>query len=502
MVALLIKAGYAIFPNGFGLRLPFAIMSTASLWLIEKIIPQKDNLLFYTIALSLGLLQIGGIIAIPDTPLLFFTVLFFLFYKKFLEQSTISISVLLGVTMALLLYSKYHGVLIIFFTLISNPKLFLRYPIYIAGVTGLLLFGPHLYWQYTNGFPSIQFHLLERNAPVYKLNFSTDYILGQLLLAGPIIGIPLLWWAFSKKPANAYERGLKFNLAGIYLFFLLSTLKGRVEANWTVPAFVPLIVLSHQYLINKERQRTWLARLAVLTIAIMVFVRMHLIVDLFPSKFKKEEYQFNREWAETIDSAAGRLPVFFTDSYQRASKYWFYTGQPSFSLNTVDYRRNNYNFWPLEDRFFGKKVYAVYQGRKQDYYHDSIATPKGIYLGRVIENYFSFSRIRIKTMDKLVAKNGVVQARLKILSDDGMLAQIKAPFDTARIHLTVYDKDSVLQNIPTNITLSVIKQEKQIVDARFNIALPAGKYVTRFSISSCIQNWPTINSTVLHLDVE
>jgi hypothetical protein len=502
MVALLIKAGHAISPSGFGLRLPFAILSTASLWMIEKLLPQKDDLLFYTIALSLGLLQIGGIIAIPDTPLLFFTVLFFLVYKKILERPTVSISILLGLTMALLLYSKYHGVLIIFFTLLSNPKLFLRSHIYIAGITGLLLFGPHLYWQYMNGFPSIQFHLLERNAPEYKLNFTTDYVLGQLLLAGPIVGIPLLWWAFAKKPASRYERGLKFNLAGIYLFFLLSTLKGRVEANWTVPAFVPLIVLSHQYILNKENHRRWLARLAVLTIAVMVFVRMHLIVDLFPSKFKKEEYQFNKEWAQAVDARANGLPVFFTDSYQRASKYWFYTGKPSFSLNTVDYRRNNFNFWPMEEKFFGQKVYAVYQGRKQDYYHDSISTPKGIYLGRVIENYFSFSRIRIKTMDKLIAREGVVEARLKILSDDGMLQQIKAPFDTARVHLTVYVKDSVVQNIPTNITVSLIKQKKQYVDARFNVGLPEGKYVIRFSISSCIDNWPTINSTVLHLKVE
>lgn len=502
MVALLIKAGYAVFPDDFGLRLPFAIMSTAAIWMIEKLLPQKDNLLFYTIALSMGLLQIGGVIAIPDTPLLFFSVLFLLVYKQLLERPCTSLSIFWGITMALLLYSKYHGVLIIFFTLLSNPKLFLRQHIYIAGITGLLLFGPHLYWQFTHGFPSIQFHLLERNAPEYKPSFTTDYLLGQLLLAGPLVGPLLLWWAFSKKPANAYERGLKYNLAGVYLFFLLSTIKGRVEANWTVPAFVPLIVLSHQYILNKEVQRRWLARLAVITIALMVFLRMHLIADVFPGDFKKEEYQFNREWAKAVDKKAAGLPVFFTDSYQRASKYWFYTGKPSFSLNTVDYRRNNFNFWPLEEKFFGQKVYAVYQGRKQDYYHDSIATPKGIYLGRVIDNYFSFSRIRIKTRDKLVASNGLVQARLTVLSDEGMLQQIKAPFDTARVHLTVYVKDSVVQNIPTNITLAAIKQKKQEVTARFSVQLPPGKYTTRFSISSCIDNWPTINSTVLPLKVQ
>lgn len=78
MVAFLIKAGYAIFPNEFGLRLLFAVMSTVAIWMIEKLLIIKDDLLFYTIVISMGLLQIGGIIAIPDTPLLFFTALFFL----------------------------------------------------------------------------------------------------------------------------------------------------------------------------------------------------------------------------------------------------------------------------------------------------------------------------------------------------------------------------------------------------------------------------------------
>ncbi|MCZ5415418.1 hypothetical protein O5553_28675, partial [Escherichia coli] len=86
----------------------------------------------------------------------------------------------------------------------------------------------------------------------------------------------------------------------------------------------------------------------------------------------------------------GRCPL-FVDSYQRASKYWFYTGTPAFSLNTVNYRRNNFNFWKMEDSLQGKPAYAIYQGKHQDYFSDSIQTAKGIYLGRAVPDYFSFS---------------------------------------------------------------------------------------------------------------
>ena len=503
MVAVLIKAGYAIFPNEFGVRVLFAVMSAGSVWLIQKLLTIKDDLLYYTIMLSMGVLQIGGIIAIPDTPMLFFTVLFFFVYKKLLERPGFLLSVLFGATMALLLNSKYHGVLIIFFTVLSNLKLFTRPHIYIAGVTGLLLLGPHLYWQYVNGFPSVQFHLLERNAPEYRIGFTTDYILGQLLLAGPLATVILWWGAFRKRPADKFERALKFTMIGIYAFFFITTLRGRVEANWTVSAFVPLIVLSHQFLLDKFKVRKWLSLLAVVTIALVFGIRMYTMVDFFPSiRFKEDEYHGNQEWAAAIKQRAGGLPVFFTDSYQRPSKYWLYAGDTAFSLNTVDYRRNNFNFWELEERFMNKKAYAIYQGRKQDYYHDSIPTAKGIYLGRTIDNYFSFSRIRITTKGKLQSKNGWVQAPVKIISDDVMLQHMKAPYDTVHVWFTVYEKDSVIRNIPTNVTLGMIKQKKETLPVTFPVDLPRGKYSGRFGITSCIQDWPTMNSTVLSLKVE
>jgi len=500
MVAWLIKAGYAIFPNEFGVRVLFAIMSVGSVWLIQKLLQVKDYLLYYTIMLSLGVLQIGGIIAIPDTPLLFFTVLFFLMYKKLLENPGVIRAILFGITTALLMYSKYHGALVIIFTLASNPKLFLKPYIYIAGVTGLLFFAPHLYWQYMDGFPSFQFHLLERNAPEYKISYTLDYIIGQIPLAGPL-ATPILWWAaFSKKSTDRYQRALKFTMVGIYVFFIFFSFKGRVEANWTIPAFVPMIVLSHQFLLDKFNARKWLSWLAVLTIVLVFCIRLYSMIDFFPgTKVKGDEYLYNAEWAAAIKQKAAGRPVFFTDSYQRAAKYWFYSGEPTFSLNTVDYRRNNYNFWPLEESFMNKRAYAIYQGKKQDYYHDSISTAKGIFLGREIESYFSFSRIRITPQTKLTVDNGFVQTKLKIISDDGMLQNIKAPYDTLHIWLTVYHKDSVIRNIPTNLNLGMIKKKEELLNASFPVNLPAGKYSGRFSITSCIENWPTMNSTILRI---
>jgi 4-amino-4-deoxy-L-arabinose transferase-like glycosyltransferase len=202
MVAVLIKAGYSIFPNELGVRLFIVLMSTATLWMIQELAGPKNNKLFYLIAASMFLLQIGSIIAVPDLPLMFFIALFFLVYQRFLARADLLTTITLGIIISAMLYSKYHAVLIIFFTLLSNLRLLLKWQTWLAALIGLALFMPHIWWQYEHGFPSVKYHLIERNSTIYQSSFTTEYITGQLLLAGPLIGWLLLWAAFAYKPVN------------------------------------------------------------------------------------------------------------------------------------------------------------------------------------------------------------------------------------------------------------------------------------------------------------
>ncbi|WP_243033228.1 hypothetical protein, partial [Vibrio cincinnatiensis] len=75
---------------------------------------------------SVVLFHLYGFIATPDSCLLFFTVLFFFRYKKYLQQQSVPNTVWLAFSIAGLLYSKYHGVLPVAFAFLSNPKLVLK----------------------------------------------------------------------------------------------------------------------------------------------------------------------------------------------------------------------------------------------------------------------------------------------------------------------------------------------------------------------------------------
>ena len=64
-----------------------------------------------------------GFIAVPDGPLMLFTALFLWCYKTFTEKNNWTSALLMGICLAALAYSKYHGALVFLFTILSNLKL-------------------------------------------------------------------------------------------------------------------------------------------------------------------------------------------------------------------------------------------------------------------------------------------------------------------------------------------------------------------------------------------
>src|SRR6185436_48212 len=135
------------------------------------------------------------------------------------------------------------------------------------------------------------------------------------------------------------------------------------------PAFVGLIALSHQWLVEKPKWAKVIYWAAPVTLLIVFAARIFMALDLPVSKaVSKDEFHQNRSAAQIVKQKANGLDVVYTDTYQKPSKYWFYTGEKAFGMNSPNYRRNNFNFWPLEDSLIGKKVYVI--GPKSDYFSD------------------------------------------------------------------------------------------------------------------------------------
>lgn len=399
VIALMIKLGYGLFQNELGVRFFTVLLSSLSVLFLFRLCGSRNFGFFFLVLASMSIFETYGFVAVPDVPLLFFTVLFFLFYKRYLENDNWKNSLLMGLCIALLLYSKYHGLLIIFFTILSNIKLLTRKSFYLVVIVTIILYTPHILWQILHDYPSYQYHVLNKSQTPYNPEDSINFILGQLLVAGPFVGFFLFYSFFKHKTTTPLERSLKFTFIGFLLFFLSTTLNTRVEPNWTLSAMVPLLAIAYPYVLSNERIKKWITRFSIVSLVIFVFFRLNLILNFFPLAGSQTFPEFfnNKIWASDLHKVAGSTPVVFSDTYQKASKYAFYSKQQSMSLNNISYRRNQYDFWPIEDSLQGKRILYIPNWETERPDEFKIETPKGTLFGIFIDNFRSFTKVLITT---------------------------------------------------------------------------------------------------------
>ncbi len=357
MVALMIKLGYSLFPNELGVRLMTIVMHSGTIFLVWMLAGQKKEgkelLSLFLLLGAIPMFQLYGFITTPDPPLFFFTAFFFWAYHLFLQKDSWNHTLLLGIAMVLMLYSKYHGVLIILFTLISNLKLLKTPRFYLASIFGALLFVPHLWWQFEQEFPSLKYHLVGRNDP-YAIKHTLNYLVNQLINFSPLL-IPL-WWMSLKNwnPKNLMHRAYIFTIYGFLGFFLLATIKGHAEPQWTAVLAIPLVVLGMEFLRANPGRRKLFHRLSILSI-LLVFIARILLMTPIGEKALPEFHK--KVWIQALKEQAGDRPVLFVDNYRDPSTYSFYSGDFSTAINDpVSYRRNQFDIWSYEEKYHKQNV--------------------------------------------------------------------------------------------------------------------------------------------------
>lgn len=355
MIAVFIRLGSLIFNDETGVRLLSVISVTAALLLTYRLSGVQRPVLFMAAILSVFALNLLGYMALPDAPLLFFTVLFFVAYRRFLNIENAKNVIYLAVVMAALLYSKYHGILVIIFTIASNLKLLKSPKFWLSAFVGVILFLPHLLWQVNNNFISFSYHLFERSASQYKASFTLEYIFGQVLYYGPV-GAVFMYAALIKKDEyGRFERALIWNALGILIFFLVCTLKGRVEANWTLPVIVPMLIIFMKYgdILPVFRRSFYYCALPV--IVVLLLLRIQMIYPLFDIKISRiDDLRNQKAFVKEVVSDSHGLPL-VTNTYQKAGMISFYSGKfvPSINLNG---RSNQFNLWHFDDSLRFRKV--------------------------------------------------------------------------------------------------------------------------------------------------
>ncbi|PIB38185.1 ArnT family glycosyltransferase [Maribacter sp. 4G9] len=405
LVALLIKISSFFFNGELGVRFMSCIISAANIMVLWSLIdkPEKNRYIphFFILVFSMTLLNAYGFFTLPDTPLLFFTSCFLLTYKWLLKNPSYPTAILLGVFMAALMYSKYHAVLVILFVLLSNLKLVRNSYAWLSVLIALLCYAPHFYWLYANDFVSIKYHLYERPNDAYQFEkYTLGFFVNLIALFG--LTFPFIYYAlFKTKSKDLFTRALIFLTYGVILFFFLSSFNRRVQTQWIIVICIPLVLIVYNYMLEHKTVLKWIVRLGIINAVLILYLRAGLVYQPLLFDFFYESHG-NKTWVNAIREEVGDIPVVFENSYRNAPMYEFYTGGiPTFSLNNVMYRKNQYSIDTSEERVRGKKVAYLSKYISDNTF--SYTKPDGWdYKGKYIEDFNSFRKLECTLKEEIV----------------------------------------------------------------------------------------------------
>ncbi len=395
MVAFMIKLSGLFFDGELGVRFISCVLSVGTLLILWQTIdhPKKRDFVphFFVLVFSMTLLNAYGFFTLPDTPLLFFLALFLWIYKKFLNSSNLLWAILLGGSIALLMYSKYHAVLIILLVLFSNLNLLRNKYAWIAVIVALLCYVPHLLWLYENNFISVKYHIFERPNRAYDFaDFTLGFFANLLVLFG--LTFPWIYRAlFKYRHTNAFQRALLFIVYGFIIFFFLSSFNRRIQTQWLIAICIPFILIVYRQMLEDKTTRRWIMKAGLVNIAVLLYLRVGLAyAPLFPVHY---ESHGNEKWVQSVVSEIGDMPVVFENSYRRAPMYEFYSGSPTYSLNNIMYRQNQYSIDNSESRVQHQDVLYVSRFLKEGDIPVK-TTPRSKLLGVYMKDFESFRKLR------------------------------------------------------------------------------------------------------------
>jgi hypothetical protein len=353
-----------IVPGALGVRLATVLCAVVFQVVLYDLVKPKKWADFALLMLSIPIVQVYGFMATPDAPLLLFAALYLRQWKMFLEDASKRNALLLGLWAAAMMWSKYHGFIIILFTWLPLRRFWFHPRFWLAGLLGIALYSPHLVWQILQDLPTIKFQLTGRNSDRMQTDFILGYAGGQLGLFNPVVFFTVIVWMVRHKVASDFERSCRWLIVALWLFFFYDSFRGRVEAHWTAVLAIPIVYIFFQRIFANGFSKKY--KYALASFVVLIFVlRVALVVDFVPALHR--EFHSGKEKVDLIKSIAGPRSVCFKNSYPMPSLYMFYTGEKAHSINNFDGGKNQFDYWDFADYVDHKPTVVVVDYAKEGF---------------------------------------------------------------------------------------------------------------------------------------
>ncbi|PQL90620.1 glycosyltransferase family 39 protein [Apibacter adventoris] len=390
MVAVFIKLGYALFPNMLGVRIVSALSNVLFyiLWIyILKPKTLQENYLLLGLLGSSAIFQGLGFISTPDTPLLLFGTFFLWRWKEFLCIQNFKTTFLLALSMALTMYSKYQGIIIIVCAILpSIPILFKNKWFYLSILFSIILYSPHLYWQYISNWPSVRYHIYERTQKVVKGFLPGEWLLGILVISNPL----LIYFYFKSLIIKSnfkdllWVKSLQWVSIGSIIFFGFFSFSRKIQPQWNLVVYMALIPLC--FLFYRKKISKYLLRICYFSLFLFIVIRISFlspIIISYTPMYKIKKFVLH---AEEVNRG---IAVF--ERYQKAALFNFYTQKPSVALQIYTHRKSQYDLWNSENYLNGKNITFFGLEHTSNHFILDESNKKEYY--KYISNFHSYSNI-------------------------------------------------------------------------------------------------------------
>jgi 4-amino-4-deoxy-L-arabinose transferase-like glycosyltransferase len=320
--------------------------------LAKKIFDDKTALYAVVILISLPATNMGFTIITPDAPLMLFWAVSMYYTYLALTEGSITDHVLAGISMGLLLLSKYTAVLfpgsLFLFLLFKMPKKLLDLKAWIAVAIAVVILLPVVWWNYEHDWISFAFQYHHGTSNAFRPRFDTflAFLGGQFLVLG-ILFFPLLVWA-------AYRyRLFKENFGEFYLFsfflfpmafFYYKSLFKKMSLNWGAVAVISGMMICAHLIVRLNLKKVFFSGLAL---SVLMTLLMQLPELFFlPPRFNMLNRLYGpKEAVEQLQQYIQPGDALFADHLRRASMLSFYTGGHPRVFIPTPTRFSQFNLW-------------------------------------------------------------------------------------------------------------------------------------------------------------
>lgn len=334
-------------------RWPAILLGQAALgiWLLllKSYLTDQQRLIWLGLALLSPLMGGSGLIVTPDLPLMFFYALSLWAFLKWQKEPSSKSALILGLSVGFGFSSKYMMVLFVLSLLpmlaISAPlrRSFIRHFVLLS--VGILVgSAPVWVWNLMHDFVSFKFqaaHGLGRK--VWKPSWTIEYVLGQIGIIFPLV----VYWAVKSRRRLPME--FSFLAWTPLLFFLFTTSRGYVEANWPIVAYPSIFALAA--ISYPQNRKSLLFTLALWGTLLAGLLSCIVLKPSWTEATKlREFYQFDQLAEQTRE-----LAPLYARSYQMAGKLYFEQRRPIYKLRGMN-RRDFFDYLegsiPTDKRYF------------------------------------------------------------------------------------------------------------------------------------------------------